>query len=833
MGIVPFHVHEVAHDCVANKTSAERYGHVCIVEIPDEHLAEMKRVNMERAKSSPLMPKFNPEKFKYVAASKTHFVHAQKLLKDGGRSLYDRGGVPIRFHANDSEGPLIAAHGPLCAIFRSTLMSDKPAMKALAGEDNLNALVTMGEDEMVAFGRVHEEVEKKAREGVKKVERRALIQEVLELVRTSGLGPFTEEEWKCLITLRVDLPSKVAKVLQTCQFSTCQSRVRVRCGDFGTVAKMDPRYPWAKACVLLHQYISSLPPPDAALTQSTFAGRKERTAKRLPSDAMKEVSGEGQFLRDMQDFVLEVLKRYILPTSLGQGRSKEAMELDLVDARAHFMSHAGELVVKVGAELDKAVKKAEGLRLVLAPADRQKIVDDQKADKKLGLAATEEEFRKGLQGRKLYDAESLPDALHPVKEVAKASSQEGGDTQLVDLEAMRVGDGSADALTEAHVFERLGITRLGDTVLAQVGPERVSSEAHEEQEEEGAHEDVKEELDVEQEEEDLEWKSVRLLRLMLPDAAEVETLPGDTNGGQGEGEPEVVVVQALRRVKVRVDQLRPQKSEGQKKREKREKASEKKSGNVHPSIRDDGEALGAYCFLPLEGPCLQALTEHLLMQAHLTTEQTIPQVSVSNVSVKDDKQKMKLPITLQVRAKDYFRKGHLILVPFGGQLIEADKESELRVSKTSGTVHEAMAAAVEIIATMAPLRKRKRSDEAASQETRKESIRKYHMLSPLLAGKAASSRDKCLDNVAPFWGLLRTASPLAKPNMELQHFTLKDPGFDGSLCPRPFKANKCWQATVTIPFAVNTVPVAKEDVLILPWKIEDVVYFKGDHELES
>ena len=69
--------------------------------------------------------------------------------------------------------------------------------------------------------------------------------------------------------------------------------------------------------------------------------------------------------------------------------------------------------------------------------------------------------------------------------------------------------------------------------------------------------------------------------------------------------------------------------------------------------------------------------------------------------------------------------------------------------------------------------------------------------------------------------------------MELQHFTLKDPGFDGSLCPRPFKANKCWQATVTIPFAVNTVPVAKGDILILPWEIEDVVYFKGEHELES
>ena len=294
----------------------------------------------------------------------------------------------------------------------------------------------------------------------------------------------------------------------------------------------------------------------------------------------------------------------------------------------------------------------------------------------------------------------------------------------------------------------------------------------------------------------------------------------------------MVVLQARRLVTVRVDQLRPEKSEGQKKREQEKK---KKNENMHPAIRLSSEDIDQYCFLPLEGPSLQALTEHLLMQAHLTTEQTIPQVSVSNVSAKDDKQKMKLPITLQVRAKDSFRKGHLILVPFGGQLIEADKESELQVYKTSGTVHESMAAAVGLTARMAPSsKKRKRTEQAVSQDTRQDSIRKYHLLSPLLAGEAASSHDgTCLDNVPPFWALLRAPSPHSLANMQLQYFTLQDQGFTDNLCDVAFKAKKCWQATVTIPFAVNTVPVAKEDILILPWEIEDVVYFKGDHELES
>ena len=113
VGIAPHHVHEVTHDCVANGTKLPRYGHVDVVEIPEEALSEVRRVNMERAQSSLLMPKCVPEKIKYVTASKTHFVHAQKLLSDGGRFLYNQGKVPLRWKHDDKEGALIGAQGPL------------------------------------------------------------------------------------------------------------------------------------------------------------------------------------------------------------------------------------------------------------------------------------------------------------------------------------------------------------------------------------------------------------------------------------------------------------------------------------------------------------------------------------------------------------------------------------------------------------------------------------------------------------------------------------------------------------------------------------------------
>ena len=42
----------------------------------------------------------------------------------------------------------------MCAIYKSTLWHDADAMKACSANDNLNANVSMGEDEMQAFGRI-------------------------------------------------------------------------------------------------------------------------------------------------------------------------------------------------------------------------------------------------------------------------------------------------------------------------------------------------------------------------------------------------------------------------------------------------------------------------------------------------------------------------------------------------------------------------------------------------------------------------------------------------------------------------------------------------------
>ena len=159
LGIAPFHSHEIAWGILSEKTKLTRYAHVDIVEIPESLTRKFHEVNRAKCEADDLMPRYS-KKIKYVCASKTHFVHAQKLCQDGAsgskRCLFNQGEVPIEWLADDGEGRAIITDGPLCAVFASDLLNDTAAMEALASDDNLNASVQMQEDEMQAFGRAHE-----------------------------------------------------------------------------------------------------------------------------------------------------------------------------------------------------------------------------------------------------------------------------------------------------------------------------------------------------------------------------------------------------------------------------------------------------------------------------------------------------------------------------------------------------------------------------------------------------------------------------------------------------------------------------------------------------
>ena len=130
------HVHEVANDVMANTTRLQRYQCVDIVEIPTNMLEWIHKVNRTKCESDALMPRFSAD-IKYVCVTKTHFVHAQKLAKEGTHFLFNQMEAgAIRWQDTDEEGALILDKGPICAIYSSDLLNDVDALFALMCGDN-------------------------------------------------------------------------------------------------------------------------------------------------------------------------------------------------------------------------------------------------------------------------------------------------------------------------------------------------------------------------------------------------------------------------------------------------------------------------------------------------------------------------------------------------------------------------------------------------------------------------------------------------------------------------------------------------------------------------
>ena len=86
--------------------------------------------------------------------------------------------------------------------------------------------------------------------------------------------------------------------------------------------------------------------------------------------------------------------------------------------------------------------------------------------------------------------------------------------------------------------------------------------------------------------------------------------------------------------------------------------------------------------------------------------------------------------------------------------------------------------------------------------------------SPLLVGKAPKSRDSCMQNVAPFWALLRCVGPRDYHNMELDTVVFRDPGFEiiGGAYPQVPKGARF---AVHIPMARNVSRISKGEGLRL------------------
>jgi hypothetical protein len=273
------------------------------------------------------------------------------------------------------------------------------------------------------------------------------------------------------------------------------------------------------------------------------------------------------------------------------------------------------------------------------------------------------------------------------------------------------------------------------------------------------------------------WVIARLLKVILPHAVVSVKSDGHT-----------------REFTVSVDDLRPASKVG---------ASEQRV--LHPSLQDIGKVLEEYDYDFCESSFTLLLAEHMLAWAHLATQACTENVLISLLS-----EESKLPFILQVRAKEAFKNGALMLVPAFGSLLTVNGESQMKLTKCKGTLHEAMLSHVILKVRAGSTDRRRRGEQAEPRTT------EFAMHSPLLAGRSQRVRGGCLANVPPFWAMLRCAGPRASHNMDFATVVLRDPGWELKAGHFP-KVPKGIEFSVEIPIIQNVCPISKGEVLCLPF----------------
>jgi len=792
LGISSQHCHAVAWDCIANMTKLQRYAHVALAEIPPEMRESILAANREQCESDPLMPRFSPD-MKYVCASNTHFTHAQKLFYDSmfGCPHYlfnDAKNLVIKLQDGDVECKEILSSGVMAVIYGPELLRDEDAMCAFASADNLNASVQMVEDEMQAFGRVHALVDRLAPGQEKKD---STINSLISQLEVSGIGTFTRENWKDIITLRFSMPGHMAKLFMTCQFDACAGRVRVKPADFGQSARLDPRAPFGMCATMLSQFLGTpIKHFPRAAGSGSFEGLRPTFAPKLSAAVINELTQEHEFILEVESFIKQVLITYPGATQL-----KGVAASELRQERCQLLAACGKCIMSVGQLIETEVRKAAAIRRTLSQDARIRFVNETKKGK---LSKIEEHFRSQLVKRKLYTQENLPNAVEPP---TKTSSQVAPSQEPeLKLKEKTLGSITSEgrALTNDDVFTRLEIKGLGEEVLALVPCVKLEKEEEASDTDEPTNDAP---TKVEQTKDGTRidgriWQIVTLTSLEIPNAL-VKYAKDKAH--------------TTHSYQVLVDELRPVPKS----------IKEPEVNAPHPTRQSGGVALNGYDYEACEMDSTKFMLHHLIMSLHVRSINSVECVKVYKLNEHGG-----LPIILQAQATRAFKKGQLTLSPLGTIMADTDfdqhwqryHQPRLGVVKAHQgpgrkVIHWSMMKYVKVTASLTN-DKRKASTAAAAATH-------YYVINPLMAQLQAVSgwdrpaRESCLQNISPFWAVLGCADHKSSHNVELQVTTFRHQGFDATSARFPrLPPGTRFQGEV--PIIRNVCAIEKNEVLCMP-----------------
>ena len=145
LGLNKYQLARVVKSIRDDKLSRQRYGTIEAVRVPADAMDDFRKKNKEFLNDTDFPP-FSPT-MHLAVISGNHCSSALKLYQSGTAKFSDTQAV-IRADPNDAILIDHLAHGPYCTIYGEKLYRDKPGLKAIMAEANLDANVCLGPSEV-------------------------------------------------------------------------------------------------------------------------------------------------------------------------------------------------------------------------------------------------------------------------------------------------------------------------------------------------------------------------------------------------------------------------------------------------------------------------------------------------------------------------------------------------------------------------------------------------------------------------------------------------------------------------------------------------------------
>ena len=328
LGVSSFHAERIAKSIITDGFSRHRYRDATVVMVPKEHQAEFRKYNADMTSADPRLPP-SSGKARFALLGKNHLVTALKILRAGSFTSSDTG-EPLVPPPGDAALAAAIKQGIYCDVLGEGLWGDHEAIAALLAEDNLNASVEMGTNEMELLSFMSAELPSKSDTQSAK----SKFDQLASKARTRfGATAFSDSELLHLHNYATRVPQQLVRNLGEMHFALVPaSTLRCKTIEFDHVARVDRSVCYVKVALILGLYLGS-----GSVTGRAVGG-VANVCKGISQTVLDDFEKNPEILQTVDLLIKTLLKHY--PCS-----KKDVHVKKLLECRSKLYYRCGRLMM--------------------------------------------------------------------------------------------------------------------------------------------------------------------------------------------------------------------------------------------------------------------------------------------------------------------------------------------------------------------------------------------------------------------------------------------------------------------------------------------------------